>query len=79
MTDLLYLVCVCVCFLLLALPEQLVLTSLSQESTCQQDQPMSSNMRSRLADRFEKSESLSHARIPALPSHSLPFPCCMSS
>ncbi|TSK98444.1 Phospholipid-transporting ATPase IB [Bagarius yarrelli] len=34
--------------------EQLVLTSLSKESTCQQDQPMSSDMRSHLADRFEK-------------------------
>ncbi len=37
-------------------PEQLVLTPLSQDSPLQQDQPMGSNMCSRLADRFEKSE-----------------------
>ncbi|KAG9283334.1 phospholipid-transporting ATPase IB isoform X1 [Astyanax mexicanus] len=41
--------------------EQLVLTPLSQESPCRQDQPMSSNMCSRLADRFEKRPACSSA------------------
>ncbi|KAF7691668.1 phospholipid-transporting ATPase IB isoform X2 [Silurus meridionalis] len=42
--------------------EQLALTSLSQESSCQQDQAMGSDMRSRLADRFEKRTACSSYR-----------------
>lgn len=37
-------------------PEQLVLTPLSQDSPLRQDEPVGSNMRPHLADRFEKSE-----------------------